>query len=312
MLSIGSISRQTGIEIGTLRKWESRYGFPQPLRRESGQRLYPEADVERILDVARRIASGERVGKVIRELGLDKPPAGNAATADCPDANENIIDDALGALCGNQPGVLLTVLNNALQSRPNLLFVEQIAAPLTIRVGEYWAAGRLPIHGEHLFSGILENLLNRQLAATPGASQMPAILLTTPAGELHTLGLAMVDAVISEFGIGCLRLPANLPATEIVAAARAYQVKVVGLSVSCSYPPRLLASQVAQLRTALPPDIALWLGGAGSKRLTRLPPGVLTLTSMPHLLAECAPLQKTLSGTGDTDHSPPPTGPTAF
>jgi methylmalonyl-CoA mutase cobalamin-binding subunit len=312
MLSIGSISRQTGIEIGTLRKWESRYGFPRPSRRDSGQRLYPESDIARILDVARRIAAGERVGKVIRELGLDSLPTGVGVKNTSPDPSENSINDALNALCQNQPGVLLAILNNALQSRTNLLFVDQIAAPLTIRVGELWVAGRLPIHGEHLFSGMLENLLNRRVLTTPGATQAPAVLLTTPAGEQHTLGLAMVDAVISEFGIGSLRLSANLPAPEIVAAARAYQVQAVGLSVSCNYPPRLLADQIRQLRAALPGEVALWLGGAGCKRLTRVPTGVRTLTTMPDLLAECAYLLKATSEIGNTDCAPQPTGPTAF
>lgn len=42
-LSIGDLSRATGIPIGTLRSWESRYGFPAPRRLESGHRRHDPA-----------------------------------------------------------------------------------------------------------------------------------------------------------------------------------------------------------------------------------------------------------------------------
>lgn len=69
MFSIGVVARQTGIEIGTLRKWESRYGFPLPARKDSGQRYYSESDIAALLQIARRITNGERVGNIIRHLG---------------------------------------------------------------------------------------------------------------------------------------------------------------------------------------------------------------------------------------------------
>ncbi|MGE0106807.1 MAG: MerR family DNA-binding transcriptional regulator, partial [Thiomonas sp.] len=40
-LSIAAVERDTGIGKDTLRVWERRYGFPQPHRDASGDRLYP-------------------------------------------------------------------------------------------------------------------------------------------------------------------------------------------------------------------------------------------------------------------------------
>jgi len=65
MLSIGAVARQTGINADTLRKWGLRYGFPQPLRSESGRRMFQETDVQKIHAVVREIAQGQRVRHAI-------------------------------------------------------------------------------------------------------------------------------------------------------------------------------------------------------------------------------------------------------
>ncbi|MDQ2815432.1 MAG: MerR family transcriptional regulator [Actinomycetota bacterium] len=58
MLSIGEVSRRTGIPVAGLRNWEQRYGLPRPRRGPGGQRLYREADCELLADVLRRRAGG--------------------------------------------------------------------------------------------------------------------------------------------------------------------------------------------------------------------------------------------------------------
>ncbi|HET9593777.1 MAG TPA: MerR family transcriptional regulator, partial [Solirubrobacterales bacterium] len=55
--SIGDVVRATGLTEATLRAWERRYDFPQPLREPSGHRRYPAEEVERILRV---VAERER------------------------------------------------------------------------------------------------------------------------------------------------------------------------------------------------------------------------------------------------------------
>jgi DICT domain-containing protein len=47
-LSIGDIAARSGIAVGTLRMWESRYGFPEPERLPSGHRRYTEDDLEQV------------------------------------------------------------------------------------------------------------------------------------------------------------------------------------------------------------------------------------------------------------------------
>ena len=57
-LTIREMAARTGVAQGTLRMWESRYGFPVPQRLPSGHRRYAESQVELVKQVARDRESG--------------------------------------------------------------------------------------------------------------------------------------------------------------------------------------------------------------------------------------------------------------
>lgn len=65
-VSIGELSRRTGVGISTLRAWERRYDFPIPLRAASGHRRYREADVDAVLTILRERADGSTLEAAVR------------------------------------------------------------------------------------------------------------------------------------------------------------------------------------------------------------------------------------------------------
>lgn len=67
-LTIGELSRRTGISASNLRMWESRYDFPLALRLPSGHRRYPEEVVDAILRVKQRREVGVRLEAAITEV----------------------------------------------------------------------------------------------------------------------------------------------------------------------------------------------------------------------------------------------------
>ncbi len=56
--SIGEVVSRTGVAEGTLRMWERRHGFPNPLRLESGHRRYSDEDLEAVQRIVSERASG--------------------------------------------------------------------------------------------------------------------------------------------------------------------------------------------------------------------------------------------------------------
>ncbi len=61
---IGVVERDTGIGRDTLRIWERRYGFPEPVRNEKGERIYPEKQLRHLQRIRRLLDQGLRPGKV--------------------------------------------------------------------------------------------------------------------------------------------------------------------------------------------------------------------------------------------------------
>lgn len=74
-LTIGDLAQRTGLSPAVLRMWESRHGFPEPHRLESGHRRYTESDVLLVRQVLRRKDAGVRLEVAIAEASQNKAPA---------------------------------------------------------------------------------------------------------------------------------------------------------------------------------------------------------------------------------------------
>jgi DICT domain-containing protein len=67
-LSTAQLAERTGVPAGTLRMWETRHGFPSPVRLPGGHRRYSEQDVEQVRDVARLRAQGLSMPAAIEQV----------------------------------------------------------------------------------------------------------------------------------------------------------------------------------------------------------------------------------------------------
>ena len=74
-MRVGELARRTGVGESTLRAWERRFGILEPARSPSGQRLYTESDVERVLAVCRLVAEGLTLSAAVTRVRA----GGNAA-----------------------------------------------------------------------------------------------------------------------------------------------------------------------------------------------------------------------------------------
>jgi DICT domain-containing protein len=76
-MTIGELARRTGVNVGTLRMWESRHGFPQAVRLPSGHRRYDERTVHLVHQVQRRQEAGSRLEAAISAVTSipEIPPA---------------------------------------------------------------------------------------------------------------------------------------------------------------------------------------------------------------------------------------------
>lgn len=285
-LSIGALSRATGIPAETLRTWEARYGFPVPERKPSGHRVYPVSSVPRLRRVSEALARGHRAGDVVPvpEAALERLLASTAragapsasaglALADGPFDPQTVLR-AVRDFDGERLTRLL--LSEAARLGP-LEFLETRVAPAVREVGATWERGELDIRHEHFFSEKAADLLRSLRLPLEERAQGPLVVLATLPGEQHGLGLQMAALALSAAGCRVLPLGTEVPPDEIVTLVRDLAARAVGLSISLARRGPATDAHVRRLREQLPRRVTILLGGQGA------PPGRAGVESFPDL-----------------------------
>ena len=281
IFSISAIERETSLSKDVLRKWEARYGFPMPVRKLNGERFYTSADLDRLLIIKRLLDQGLRPAMIV-PLTPEKlnSMAQEASCAAPPEERSELLDHIWIALKSHDPVALKSTLNQALIAYGLLFFVRDTMPEINRMVGSGWANGSLAIYQEHLYSEIIRNLLLEALGQVRPRNDRPTVLLSTPPGEDHDLGLLMVQSILALSGAHCISLGPKTPALELIAAAVAFKAHIVALSFSFSFPKRRILPFLQQVRSGLPEKVQLWAGGAAMDSLQRMPPGIHTFANL--------------------------------
>lgn len=261
LLNIAAAERHTGLSKDTLRVWERRYGFPQPVRDPSGERLYPQDQIARLRLLKRLVDTGERPGRLMAlSMGelqdrLHTQPAApvNLSTG---------LDDYLDVLKTHDVDALRHRLDQARERLGLARFVTDVVAPLNTRVGDAWMRGQLQIFEEHLYTESVQVALRDAIGRIPAGGGHPRVLLTTLPHEPHGLGLLMAEALLKLGGARCISLGVSTPLWDIVLASAAQRADIVALSFSGCLNPNEVVSSLSELRTKLPASVELWAGGA--------------------------------------------------
>jgi DNA-binding transcriptional MerR regulator/methylmalonyl-CoA mutase cobalamin-binding subunit len=273
--NISAVERDTGLSKDVLRVWERRYGFPQPERDSNGDRLYPAAQVDRLRLIRRLMDQGHRPGRLLALNDEELATLHSRHKTDKPEEAATIADTELGELLEpirrHHAADFLMAMQQRLARQGMLCFVEDTIAPLTELVGMAWESGKIEVFEEHLYTELTKRLLRQAIATLPARPLGRRILLTTVPEERHSLGLLMVEAVLSIEGAHCIPLGPQMPLIEIARAAAAHQAEVVALSFSSAFPQRQIAGLLQQLETLLPAGVELWAGGAGIAKLPEIP-----------------------------------------
>lgn len=286
VLSIGALSRATGVPVETLRTWERRYGVPRARRRSSGHRVYPLDDVAHLRRVVRALELGHRPSQVLRladadlEALLDAAqgmvvPSAAPAPRTARVARSKAARTAAGragsmerelmdAVTAFDSSAFQSALELALLRRTRVAFLEEVAAPFMTRVGRAVERGALDIRHEHFAAGVTGDLLRglRRRVETPRPSRHVALGLLP--GHAHELGLLMAALVFADQGWGIVYLGPETPVEQFVSLAADTQLDAVAISVASTGAGAATTAALRRVREGLPAGTMLVVGGAGA------------------------------------------------
>jgi excisionase family DNA binding protein len=139
----------------------------------------------------------------------------------------------------------------------------ELLVPALRSIGERWADGSVSLAEEHQATSVAQRLVGRlgfQFARR--GKTRGTVALAAPAGDLHTLPVAIVADLLRWRGFDVLELGGNTPADALgEAVAGAPRLVAVGIVGTMSGLDDELAASVASVRAAAP-EVPIFLGGA--------------------------------------------------
>lgn len=265
-LSTGAVARRLGVSPTTLRSWERRYAIGPAQREDGRHRRWTPRDIARLEEMCRLTARGVPPSEAARAaLGAAaREPAG--APAATPDRAPTpggpgalplgeVRPEARGlaraAVRLDAPAVA-RLLDAALAEHGPVTAWEEIIAPTLHAVGRKWAsAGESYVEVEHLLSWHVSAALHRVRPAQERTGATPVLLACVP-GELHSLPIEALAAVLGERGLPVRMFGAALPAGALRDAVRRTGPRATVLwSQSRTTADRVLARSVAGIEWGL-------------------------------------------------------------
>lgn len=267
--SIQYAAQRAGITPHVIRAWEKRYHAVSPDRTTSNRRLYSMSEVERLRLLGILTNHGHRISDIAQhptetliELtsALSHETTFTAKTPSTYSAKKTIAE-AVEAVRQLDADALGEILNRSALALGQRGILERLISPLARRIGDLWVEGTMSAAHEHFASNILKVFLLSGSRTYSGSSKAPSMIVTTPVGQLHELGAAMIAAYARDLGWRVLYLGPSLPAADIAHVASENSAKAVVLSIVHPADDPGLASELKTLRQLLPAQTAIFAGG---------------------------------------------------
>ena len=276
LLTIGDLSRRTGITTHTLRVWEKRYGSPKSIRLPSGHRRYLPQEIERLRVVARTIKLGFRAGKVVggtleelhNLMGFESKRSSKVPSSTQSDFLQDQYDSKINQwidwICEYDEENLNFEMHREWGVQGPLSFITKLAAPLIKQIGDNWECGDLTVSQEHFATEILINFLGNRWRRMNERKHGQTAVLTTLPGENHLLGLQMCAVVMSTTDWKIVSLGLDTPEEDIAATVNQCGAPLLCVSVSGWYGTSRAKPILSRLRKQLSQKTDVVVGGGGA------------------------------------------------
>ncbi|WLI05717.1 MULTISPECIES: MerR family transcriptional regulator [Pseudomonas] len=259
---IREVSRLTGVNPVTLRAWERRYGLIQPVRTESGHRLYSKTDiatVDRILDWIERGVAVSKVGKILARD--DQQAEAVRIERDTIEQNEwsQWRTRLLSAITAFDDRQLESLYGRIVATYPLSVAFQDILMPLWNELLRH--QGRFGQASEWLFFDAFLRVQTFLRLHVASASPAPRVLLTAMPGECRKLELLVAALLLSREDLAVKVLGMGQPLDELTLVCEKIRPQALVIYSNHSHNNDLVGRLS---RLALTLDCPVFLAGAAS------------------------------------------------
>jgi len=258
LYTIGTVAKLTGVGAITLRAWERRYELIQPVRKQSGHRLYTRRHIDLINRITALTSQGMRISQIQPEM-LESGTSSDRGDVASEDVWRNYLDDMIAAVIAFDESRLEQVYNNVLSLHPIELVTRNLLKPLLVELGLRWETEKGSIAEEHFFAFYLRNKLGARFHHRSLQGDGPRLLIAGLPGEFHEIALLLFALAANERGYRLLILGANMPFQELPVVAAKAACDAIVLSGAMEPSNGLLSNGLRRL--VKESDIPVFVGG---------------------------------------------------
>lgn len=271
-------SQLSGVASATIRAWEKRYNAVVPERAENKHRLYSENDIEKLALLYKLTEFGQSIGKIahldlanLKEIYtrlLHRPYVEREVVT--PNHEKIDYEKILANLYLALQAYKLDILSHELEKAKTILnpreFCLNVIVPIFKEIGGKVERKELTVGQEHTLSAIASFHMGHVIGLhyQNNFKNEELVLITSPEGELHEIGILASSLLCVYYGVRFIYLGTNMPAASLAEAANALHSKAILLGVTKGHQiseNQNLEEYLNIVRANLQGKVAIWVGG---------------------------------------------------
>lgn len=257
--SIKDLEQFSGIKAHTLRIWEKRYDMLNPNRTKTNIRWYSSDDLKRLLNIALLYHHDHKISKIAALT--DKELADKVAEIAQNTSDYSIfVDGLVMAMIEMDEQRFEKIFSSGLIKLGFEDTIAKVVYPFLIKIGFMWQMGSSNPAQEHFVS----NLIRQKIIAAIDGQVVPMdrspkkAILFLPDGEMHELGLLVLNYMMRARGLNTYYLGQSVPMEDL---RRACEIKKPDYLVSVFTSPMPKLKEFVRLLSQHFPHTKIILSG---------------------------------------------------
>ncbi|MED4238846.1 MerR family transcriptional regulator [Priestia megaterium] len=230
--NIKAISNMVGIQPGTLRAWERRYQILNPVRNDSGHRLYTEEDLRKLKWLTEKVSGGFTISQAVSLLETESNTVGTFEEEGEVDSPQKIRDELLTMLLSFEEGKAQDLINHAFSLYSVEKVVIDILGSLLVMVGDMWEKGQITSAHEHYTTQVLKTRISMIFYSLPSNGLLPKAIAVCGPNETHEVGLLVFTLFLRRKGFEVIYLGSSIEDKDVELIVK--EVDPTFLFMSCT------------------------------------------------------------------------------
>jgi MerR family transcriptional regulator, light-induced transcriptional regulator len=229
--SIKELEKLSGIKAHTIRIWEKRHKIISPNRTSTNIRLYSDADLKKIINVAIANNAGVKISHIAR-LTDDALAKLVSEQSDSGGEMASPIDQLIVAMVELDEIAFETIMQKFSDSMGFAELVVKVVYPFMEKIGILWQTGNITPAQEHFISNLVRQKIIVAIDNLPHPpAGSPKAILFLPENEWHEIGLLFYQYLARKSGVKTIYLGQSVPYSDLVGVVGTYNPRWIITSI---------------------------------------------------------------------------------